>query len=47
MIKHNLKLYSWTKLRSVDASYFLFWIKLRNFTNSIINKHYDVNWHSY
>ena len=36
MIKHNLKLCSWTKLRSFDASYFLPWTKLRSFTNTII-----------
>ena len=57
MIKHNLKLCSWTKLRSFDASYFLPWIrsfnvsyflpwtKLRSFTNTIINKCYNVNWY--
>ena len=46
MIKHNLKLYSWIKLRSFNASYFLLWTKLRSFTNTIINKHYNVNWYS-
>ena len=46
MIKHNLKLCSWTKLRSFDASYFFPWTKLRSFTNTIINKRYNVNWYS-
>ena len=46
MIKHNLKLYSWIKLHSFDASYFLPWTKLYSFTNSIINKRYNVNWYS-
>ena len=46
MIKHNLKLCSCTKLCSFDASYFLLLTKLRSFTNTIINKRYNVNWDS-